>query len=583
MSTELRRARSRQMLIFLLVCAIMVIMLGRLYYWQVVRGAGLAQRASAEHVQSLVLNAPRGIIYDAQGHILATNVVRDDVYIEPIQFSIDHPDSYQSDLTTLVHSLHSVLPNVSASTLYTDFGQKLQTLRIAIGISEAQRQQLQNLQLSDIFLEPRVWRTYPEGSLAAQVLGYVSPDNNQGSYGIEGQYNALLSGKPGSFTSETDLYGNPLVVGSSAEQPPVSGANLTLTLNSDIEYMVQTGLESTVKQLGAQGGSVVVLNARTGAVVAMAGAPTFDPNQYNSYANQTGCLGSEQVYFNPVLYCAYEPGSTMKAVTMSAALNQGLITPNTSFTDPGYIAFNDAPTVYNWADLAYGTETMTQVLEHSANVGAAYVAHDILGPSRYYPYLTKFGFGQTTGVNDGPEAPGFYRTPSSQGWTMSDLTRQAFGQSIEATPMQMAMVYETIANGGVMMHPYLVSAVNNNGKVTTTQPQVERRIISAQAAQELTGMLEMVAQKGLGQPTQVPGYTVAVKTGTATTQGISASQTEASVAGFIPASNPQFVILVKIDRPQATIYGGSAAGPLWQNIAQQLMWYYHVPPDAATK
>jgi cell division protein FtsI/penicillin-binding protein 2 len=582
MSIELRRARRRQMLIFMLVCAIMVILMGRLYYWQVVRASGLAQRANAEHVQSLVLNAPRGIIYDAQGHILATNVMRDDVYIEPIQFSIDFAGNYSSSLTTLVQSLHSVLPNVSESELYKDFNLNVQTLRIAIGITEKQSQSLQSMQLPDIFLQSRVWRTYPDGTLAAQVLGYVSPDNNQGYYGIEGQYNTLLAGKAGSFTSETDLYGNPLVVGSSAEQQPVSGANLTLTINSTIEYMVQQGLVSTIKQLGAQGGSVVVLNARTGAVVAMVGAPTFDPNQYSSYATQEGCLGSESVYFNPVLYCAYEPGSTMKAVTMSAALDQKLITPDTSFYDPGYISFNDAPTVYNWADEAYGTETMTQVLEHSANVGAAYVAHNILGPSRYYPYVAKFGFGQPTGIADGPEAPGFYRTPGSSGWTESDLTRQAFGQSIDATPLQMAMVYQTIANGGVMMHPYLVSSIDNNGKVSTTQPQVERRVIGAKAAQQLTGMLELVAEKGLGQPTQVPGYTVAVKTGTATTQGISSDQTEASVAGFIPASNPQFVILVKIDRPQATIYGGSAAGPLWQTIAQQLMWYYHVPPDAVS-
>ncbi|HVB25750.1 MAG TPA: penicillin-binding protein 2 [Ktedonobacteraceae bacterium] len=582
MSMELRRARRRQMLIFMLVFAAIVILMGRLYYWQVVRAAGLALRANQEHVQSLVLNAPRGIIYDAQGHILATNVVRDDVYIEPIQFSIDFQGSYQSDLTTLVQSLHSVLPSVSESQLYKEFGLSLQTLRIAIGITEQQSQRLQSMQLPDIFLEPRVWRTYPDGSLAAQVLGYVSPDNNQGYYGIEGQYNTLLAGKPGSFTSETDLYGNPLVVGSSAEQQPVSGANLTLTINSTIQYMIQQGLVKTIKQLGAQGGSVVVLNARTGAVVAMVGAPTFDPNQYSAYANQTGCLGSESVYFNPVLYCAYEPGSTMKAVTMSAALNQGLITPDTSFYDPGYINFSDAPTVYNWADAAYGTETMTQVLEHSANVGAAYVAHNILGPSRYYPYVAKFGFGQLTGINDGPEATGFYRIPGSPGWTMSDLTRQAFGQSIEASLLQVAMVYQTIANGGVMMQPYLVSSINNNGKVSITHPQIERRVISTKAAQALTGMLEMVAEKGLGQPTQVPGYTVAVKTGTATTQGISANQTEASVAGFIPASNPQFVILVKIDRPQATIYGGSAAGPLWQTIGQQLMWYYHVPPDAVS-
>ncbi|HYK84267.1 MAG TPA: penicillin-binding protein 2 [Ktedonobacteraceae bacterium] len=587
MSVELRRARSRQMLIFLLVCTGMVVLLGRLYYWQVLRGPELAQLANNEHISNQILYAPRGLIYDAQGHILATNVVRDDVYIEPYQFSIDHaPDVFQSDLDSLVTSLHKVLPTVSTATLYKDFNLNAQTIRIATRIDPSQSQQLRSMHLPDIFLQPRTWRIYPGGTLAAQVLGFVKQDDQSsvGLYGIEAQYNALLAGKPGSFTAETDLNGNPLIVGASSEQPAVAGANLTLTIDSTIQYFVEMGLAQAVQQLGAQSGTAVVVNARTGAVVAMAGAPTFDPNQYGNYATQTGCLGTESVFFNPALYCAYEPGSTMKAVTMAAALDQNLITPDTSFYDPGYIQFSDAPTVYNWEDLGYGTETMTQVLEHSANVGAAYVAHNILGANRYYPYLARFGFGKVTGVNGGQEAPGNYRTPSNdpQGWTPSDLTRQAFGQSIEATPLQMVMAYEAIANGGAMMQPYLISTIDNNGKILTTQPQVERRIISQHAAALLTNMLMHVASEGLAKPAKVPGYTVAAKTGTATTQGISDAQTEASVAGFIPASNPQFVILVKIDRPQATIYGGTAAAPLWKAIAQELMWYYHVPPDDVT-
>ena len=587
MSKELRRARNRQMLIFLLVSLGMLVLLGRLYYWQVLQsqsGHDLSQLADDEHVQNLILNAPRGLIFDDQGHILATNVVRDDVYVEPIQFSIDHPDNTQSDLNTLINTLHQVLPKVSLEKLHASFSSDLQAVRIAVDIDPAQSQQLRKLQLLDVFLEPRTWRTYPGGDLAAQILGYVTQDenNNQGMYGIEGQYNALLTGKPGSFTAETDLNGNPLVVGANSEQPAIDGANLTLTIDSSIQYMALTELAVTVKQMEAESGTVVVINAHTGAIVAMAGVPTFDPNTYGQYATQYGCLGSEEVYFNPALYCAYEPGSTMKAVTMAAALDQGLITPDTTLYDPGYITFKDAPAVWNWEGLGYGTETMTQVLEHSANVGAAHVAHDILGPNRFYPYLARFGLGQPTGI-DGPEASGYYRSPTSdpQDWTMSDLTRQAFGQSILVTPLQMAMVYEAIANGGVMMDPYLVSVIDNNGKRTITQPQTERRVISARTAQLLTGMLVEASNHALSFTGLVPGYTVAAKTGTATTQGISADQTEASVIGFLPASNPQFVILVKIDRPQAAIYGSTAAAPLWRTIAQQLMWYYHVPPDTA--
>ncbi|TME01266.1 MAG: penicillin-binding protein 2, partial [Chloroflexi bacterium] len=486
-------------------------------------------------------------------------------------------------LAKLVDTLHRVLPAVSQETLYKDFNLGYQTVRIASRIDPTQSEQLRRLQLPYVFLEPRTWRIYPGGTLAAQVLGYVQQDDQKsnGIYGIERQYNALLTGKPGSFTAEFDLSGNPLVVGASSEQPAVNGADLTLTIDSSMQYMTQTALADTVKQLGAESGTALVINIRTGAIVVMAGAPTFDPNQYGKSATLTGCLGQESVFFNPVVYCAYEPGSIMKAVTMAAALDQGLITPDTTFDDPGYRMFNDAPMVVNWNGLAYGTESMTQVLEHSANVGAAYVAHDILGPKRYYPYLAKFGFGQATGISS-QEETGLYRTPwnSPKIWTPGDLTRQAFGQSIEATPLQVAMAYEAIANGGVMMRSYLLAVCNNNGHVVTTQPEVLRRVISARAAMLLTGMLRHSATDGFARPAQVPGYTIAAKTGTATTQGIPKDKTEASVVGFIPATNPQFVVLVKIDQPQNTIYGATAAAPLWKYIGQQLMWYYHVPPDA---
>ncbi len=580
MRPELQRAHSRQMLIFLLVCLGTALLLGRLYYWQVLQSSQLAQRASQEHIQNQIVNAPRGLIYDANGQILATNIVRDDVYVEPLQFAADHPDNIQADLASLINSLHTVLPSVSLDRLNAAFNSNVPAVRIAVRIEPQQSQQLHNLHLPDIFLEPRTWRTYPAGDLAAQILGYVNQDenNSHGVYGLEGKYNTLLAGTPGSFTAETDLNGNPLVVGASSEQPAINGANLTLTIDSALQYMVQQGLADAIKQLQAQSGTAVVINVRTGAVVAMAGAPTFDPNQYGQYAAQAGCLGTEQVYFNPALYCAYEPGSTLKAVTMAAALDQGLITPDSTLYDPGYMTFPDAPMVVNWNGLSYGTETMTGVLEHSANVGAAYVAYKVLGPERYYPYLERFGFGKPIGI-DGPEASGTYRSYTSPGWTPSDLTRQAFGQSIQATPLQMAMAYAAIANGGLLMQPYLVASVNDNGQVVTTQPQVVRRVISARTSHLLTQMLEDSVTYGFAKPASVPGYSVAAKTGTATTQGIPSDQTEASVAGFIPASNPQFVILVKIDRPQQSIYGGTAAAPLWKAIAQQLMWYYHVPPD----
>jgi cell division protein FtsI/penicillin-binding protein 2 len=584
MNVELQRARSRQMFIFLLVLAAMVVLMSRLYYWQVVRSPQLTKLADQEHIQNSVVPAPRGLIYDSQGQLLATDIVRDDVYIEPISLTNDYADdALAAEKKILVTSIHQVLPNLSLAELDKDFGQNLYTLRIATSIDPAQSQKLRTLALPYTFLEPRAVRTYPGGDLAAQILGYVQenalPDGGAaGRYGIEGALNSQLTGKPGSFTAERDLNGNPLTVGASTSRQVVNGSNVTLTIDSTIQYMVQTELATYVKNAQAQSGTAIVLDARSGAIVAMAGYPSFDPNKYSNYANMRGCNGQEDVFFNPALYCAYEPGSTMKAVTMAAALDQGLITPDTAINDKGILTFKDhTPPVTNWSNIAYGHETMTQVLEHSANVGAAWVAHDILGPSRFYPYVSKFGFGQSTDVG-GPEQSGFYRTTADKSWSPSDLARQSFGQTILVTPIQMAQAYQAIANGGVMMKPYLVSSINQK----QTQPQVERRVMSPQAAHELTQML--VAAANYNQQATFPGYSVAVKTGTSTTQGLSDEKTEASVVGFVPATQPRFIILTKLDQPQSTaysIFGGTAAGPLWRSLAQQLMWHFAVPPDRA--
>jgi cell division protein FtsI/penicillin-binding protein 2 len=572
------------MFIFLLVCTAMLGLLARLYYWQIMEsqdGFKLAQIADAQHnKKNQVVNAPRGLIYDINGRILATNVVRDDVYIMPIQFGDDHKNDPKAEtaLNDLVAKLHQVLPDLSEDDLRARFKLGQAAVKIASAITPEQSKKLHDMHLSDVFLDARTIRIYPGGDLASQIMGFVSL-NGAGVYGIEEQFNKLLSGKPGSFSAETDLNGNPLTVGSSSSQPPVNGASLQLTIDGTIQYIAQAALIETVKQQKAQSGSVIVVNARTGAIVAMAGAPSFDPNSYGNYAKEKGCLGAQEVYFNPVLYCAYEPGSTMKAITMAAGLDQGVITPDTTINDQGCITFKNIPRVCNWKNQPYGQETMTQVMEHSANVGSAWVAYEKLGPDRYYPYLERFGFGQATNVG-GQEATGSYPSNKDQNWSPSDLTRQAFGQTILATPLQVAMAYQALANGGVLMKPYLIASIHDNGHVIETKPQVQQRVISTQAAQQVTGMLKRSASDGFAKPATFPGYSIAAKTGTATTQGLEMDQTEASVAGFLPASNPQFVILVKIDRPQA-IYGADAAAPLWRQIAQQLMWRYNIPPDQA--
>ena len=266
MNGELQRARRRQMLVFLLVCVAMLGLLGRLYYWQVAQGPRLSQLANDEHTQSQTLAAPRGLIYDIHGQILATNVIRDDVYIEPKQFALDHENDdaahTQAAMMTLVRALHQVLPDVSQDELVKEFNADVWTYRVnAHPIEPAQREQLQKLQLADVFLQQRTVRAYPGGDLASQILGFVGA-NGSGLYGIEGQYNTLLAGKAGSLTAETDLNGNPLTVGASSGQAPVPGANITLTVDSAIQYLVQNALVATIQKVQAKSGTVIVLNAK---------------------------------------------------------------------------------------------------------------------------------------------------------------------------------------------------------------------------------------------------------------------------------------------------------------------------------
>jgi cell division protein FtsI/penicillin-binding protein 2 len=576
MNVELQRARHRQMIIFLLVCAGMIALLGRLYYWQILEGSRLSQLANDEHIQNQIVDAPRGLIYDAQGRLLAANVVRDDVYVEPILFSTNHEDNFQTALAEHIKALRQVLPQITEKRLQDAFRSSLQTVRVASYIEPAQSQRLRDLHLPYTFLEPRTWRIYPGGDLASQVLGYVQQDG-KGVYGIESKYNTLLAGTPGKFSAETDLNGNPLTVGASSAQDAVPGADLSLTIDSYLQYQVQQGLADSVTKMKAQSGTAVVINARTGAVVAMAGYPTFDPNDYGKYADLKGCIGQQDVYLNPALYCDYEPGSIMKMVTMAAALDQHVVTPDSTIQDPGCKNLGQGiPTVCNWDFMGHGEETMTQILQNSSNVGSASVALE-LGENRFYPYLERFGFGQKTNLID-PETPGYYRTADSPDWTLSDLSRQAFGQSIRATPIQMAMAYQALANGGVLLQPSVLASINEDGKISKTQPKVERRVISAETAKTLT---QMLVDTAVFNKVSLPGYSLAIKTGTGTTQGISEDQTEASMAGFLPASNPQYVILVKIDRPKASIYGSGAAGPLWKSIAQQLVLRYSISPDIA--
>jgi cell division protein FtsI/penicillin-binding protein 2 len=584
MSHELRRARRWQRIFFLLICGSLLVLMVRLADWQLEQHLALAALAAQEQRQPIIVPAGRGSISDVNGNLLALNVTEQALYANPQaiqQVNSDQPGTFETTLGQLASILNLPVGLLRPQLLLSQHGQPVTFTYLfdaqgqKIYATPAQSARMQKLfqqgLLGGIGLLPESVRVYIDGSLAAQLLGFVQRDSGIGQYGLEKYYNSLLVGQPGKLIAQADANGNPLALGDQVWTPPVNGADLTLTLDANVQATVEQMLHDTIARQQADSGSVIIVNPKTGAIIAMASEPGFDPNQYNLVPPR-----DYNLFINPDVSSFYDPGSTMKAMTMAAALDRHLITPDTSFYDPGSYDV-DGTTLYNFGETAYGQETMTQVLQHSANVGAIWVALQKLGGQNFYHYLSLFGFGALTDVDLPDESVGLFPKPADR--TPLTLAENSFGEGISVTPLQMVMAYAALANGGALMRPYVVSAVTQNGQTTHFGPQRVRQVISPATAQTITQMLVQSAINGEAEHALIPGYQIAAKTGTSTPPDKPAGFTYASLVGYAPASNPQFVMLVKIDHPRATIFGGTAAGPLWHDIAAWLLNYERIQPD----
>ncbi len=583
MSEEVRRARHRQVILLALIFACVLAAVARLAYWQLGEHQVLAARAEQEHRHPFLVPAGRGSISDANGHLLALTRIEEALVADPQaidEANSNHPGARAQTIARLAGLLNLPAALLGEQLTLTQGGHLVSFTYLhdaqgkRIYATDAQRQQinewLQEQQLWGIGFLPESQRIYIDGNLAAQLLGFVQRDTGAGQYGLEAYYDALLAGQPGKLIAETDVDGNPLVNGDQTWQPPVEGADLTLTIDANIQWTAEQMLHDAIVQQQADGGSVIIVNPKTGAILAMASEPRFNPNDY-------GNTPSYDLFMNPVVSNVYDPGSTMKAVTMAAALDLGLITPDTTFTDSGSYEVQGI-TLHNWDDLAYGQETMTQVLQHSSNVGAIWVALQRLHANNFYRYLDRFGFGATTGVDLPTESAGLVPGPDER--TDLTLAENSFGESIGVTPLQMVMAYAALANGGLLMRPSTVSAITQNGHTSRLEPQAIRQVISPATARTITKMLVDSAADGEAQLALVPGYQVAAKTGTSTPPNDPQNFTYASVAGYAPASDPQFVMLVKIDHPKTSTLGALVAAPLWHDLASWLLRYYRIAPDA---
>ncbi|MCK5510090.1 penicillin-binding protein 2 [Candidatus Parcubacteria bacterium] len=438
-----------------------------------------------------------------------------------------------------------------------------------------------NLDGVDYIMEE--YRYYPEGNVGSHLLGFVgfNKDEKAGQYGLEGFFDYELSGRHGSIKAERSAGGGLIIIKEREYNEPNDGSDLILTINRSIQFAACEMLEKSAMRHGADKGTAIVMEPNTGAILAMCSWPNYDPNDY-------GKVEDINIYNNPAIFEQYEPGSIFKVITMAAGIDQEKVSPNTFYTDKGYVMIEGWPKPIKNSDYEthgeHGRVNMVTVLEESLNTGSIYIMEKT-SPKMFADYVINFGFGEKTGIE--LETEGVSNIDSLKRKTIRpvEAATASFGQGITATPLQIVTAYSAVVNGGILMKPYVVSEiVGKDGSKQKTQAKKIRRVISEKAALLVTGMMVNVVDGGHAKSAGVSGYYVGGKTGTAQVAdmekgGYSEDKTIHSFVGFAPVENPRFVMIVKLDDPKDVDFSASSAAPLFGQIAEFILNYYQVPKE----
>jgi cell division protein FtsI (penicillin-binding protein 3) len=551
----------RYVLLLLLLCGFGVVLF-RLVTLQVLQAAELSVKAGRQHQKTVSLEGARGTIVDRHGKILAMNVEVPSVFGVPN--TLDSPLKLARQLSPILH--------VRTDELERKLRQDRSFVWLARKLDPEQGRRLDRLSLDGIGIVMEGRRFYPKGPLLAHVLGFSGMDG-EGLEGIEHRYESFLRGEKRMMVLQRDALGRTVFPKGMTERSPTPGHSLTLTIDEVIQYIAERELEDAVSRAQAKSGTMIVLDPKTGAVLAMAVSPRFDPNAVSTL--------SPDRWRNRALTDAYEPGSTMKAMMAAAAIEERVVRPNTMvFGEHGHMTV--ANTVIHDHE-RLGWVSFAQVIQKSSNIGAAKTGM-ALGEQRLYRYLQAFGFGQRTEIDLPGEGVGLVRSPKD--WGRRSVASISMGQEIGVTPLQMVSAVGAIANGGVLMKPYLVSEIRDAEGHILRQipPQLKRRVISQETARSVTKILEGVITDGTGTKAAIPGFRVAGKTGTAQkidprTGTYSASRFVASFTGYVPADSPQLAMIVVIDEPQGDAWGGSVAAPVFSRVGEQVLSYLGVPSN----
>lgn len=552
----------RLLIIFSLIVGLYTIVALRLFYWQIIRSEDIKILGAKQSTQVLEVESGRGEILFQDRFPLATNNISYVLHANP---KITKLTSGQ--MQTIIQVTGEDSASISAA-----LAQDLYWVRLASKLTQQQKKQIDALNIPGFGFDSISSRQYPEASMAAHLTGFVGKDKNgfdRGYFGIEGYYDELLRGRDGKKYIIRDALGNP-ILHDVRQDEKIDGRTIRLTVDRTVQFIAEDKLLSGINRYQAEGGSIIVMNPKSGAILAMASFPQFDPQHYYDF----------QEYTNPVTSSLYEPGSTFKVLVMAAGIDVGVVTPDTKCTICAAPVQIGEYQIKTWNDKYHPKTTMNEVIQNSDNTGMVFVSQK-LGKERMIEYFKKFGIGDLTGIDLQGEVTSAIREENQ--WYPVDVATASFGQGISVTPLQLATAVSAIANGGKIEKPHVVSGIiDENGEEIEYNSEGGRQAIKSTTAKVMTAMMVNAVEKGESKWTKLEGYRVAGKTGTAQIPlagHYDPNQTIASFIGFFPAEDPQILMLVLVDRPKTSIYGSETAAPIFFAAAEKIIDYYRIPPS----
>ncbi|OGG16265.1 hypothetical protein A3D77_02285 [Candidatus Gottesmanbacteria bacterium RIFCSPHIGHO2_02_FULL_39_11] len=541
--------------------------IARLFYWQILSFDRLKGIADDQTVHASSIYAKRGRIFSSDGAAIVMNRKGYMVFVEKDKIK---------NQTDLIKSLSGVL-TIPESTLSGKLSNSLSNWTPLVNkISEDKIKKLESSTIPGLGFLEESNRYYPEGSMAANIIGFVGKNSkglDQGYFGLEGFYDEQLRGRDGMIKQEKDAIGNPILLEKMSELPSEDGRDLYLTIDKTVQYIAEAKLKESIEEYQAKGGTVTIMEPQTGAILGMVSYPSYDPTDYGNYP--------AEFYINSVVGSSYEPGSTFKVLVMAAAINEGVLTPDTTYNEDGPVNIGGY-TIRTWNNQYNGPYTsMTDVLVHSSNVGMVF-AQSKLGGEKLLSYIKNLGFGENTDIDLQDESSPAIR--SGREWRQIDFATASFGQGIAVTPLQMVRAVASIANGGKLVKPYLVKKIKlSNGREIEMKPTVIRTVFKKETATKIAQIMVHAVDDGEAHRLKPAGFNIAGKTGTAQIPiagHYDPTKTIASFVGFAPVDNPKFIMLVTINEPSTSQWGSETAAPTFFNIAKELFSYYGISPSS---